>query len=154
MEFYIAHHICNLHIEYAQGLVTKISFCENLPEDIDNQEIPQEMEWATKELLEYLNGSRRQFTFPYDLQVTPFERRVYESMRNIPYGAVKTYLEVANEAQSPKGFRAVGQAAHKNPLPLLIPCHRVIGSNQGLTGFAGGLSVKEKLLKLEGYLIT
>ncbi len=118
------------------------------------QALTEAMRWPYAELTEYLDGKRKIFTFPYQLTVTPFERRVYQGLLQIPYGQVSTYKDIAIGAGSPKGFRAVGQAAHKNPLPLLIPCHRVIGSNHKLTGFAGGLGVKEGLLKLEGYFLT
>ncbi len=154
MEFYIAHQVCNLRVEMQDSEVVRISFVKKLPKEAESQELTDQMQWPHRELLEYLDGKRKVFTFPYQLHVTPFERRVYQGLLNIAYGTVSTYKEIAIGAESPKGFRAVGQAAHKNPLPILIPCHRVIGTNQKLTGFAGGLGVKEKLLKLEGYFLT
>ncbi len=154
MEFYIAHQVCNLRVEMQDSEVVRITFVEELPSQAESQELSSPMLWPYTELLEYLDGKRKTFTFPYQLHVTPFERRVYQGLLNIPYGTVSSYKDIAIGASSPKGFRAVGQAAHKNPLPILIPCHRVIGTNHTLTGFAGGLGVKERLLQLEGYFLT
>lgn len=80
---------------------------------------------------------------------TPFQQQVWQALRTIPRGEVRTYGEIARQIGRPKAFRAVGQACNRNPIPLLIPCHRVVGAS-GLTGFAGGLELKQKLLGLEG----
>lgn len=102
------------------------------------------------ELESYFRGDLKEFTCPLDLRGTEFQKRCWEALRRIPYGKVCSYGDIAKEIGSPKGFRAVGQANHNNPVPIIVPCHRVIGSNGTLTGYGGGLSVKEKLLKLEG----
>jgi methylated-DNA-[protein]-cysteine S-methyltransferase len=104
------------------------------------------------ELQEYFQGHRKEFTCSLDLRGTPFQKRCWEALRRIPYGKVCSYADIAREVGSPRGFRAVGQANHNNPVPIIIPCHRVVGSNGTLTGYGGGLSVKEKLLQLEGIL--
>lgn len=102
------------------------------------------------QLESYFRGELTEFTCPLDLRGTAFQKRCWEALRRIPYGKVCSYADIAREVGSPKGFRAVGQANHNNLVPIVVPCHRVIGSNGTLTGYGGGLSVKEKLLELEG----
>ena len=105
---------------------------------------------ARREILEYLRGRRRAFTVPLDLAtVPPFSRRILLAARRIPYGATVTYGHLARHALSPRAARAVGQAMARNPVPLLVPCHRVVASG-GLGGFSGGLVLKRRLLALEG----
>lgn len=101
------------------------------------------------QILEYLNGSRKTFNIPIKLTGTDFQKRVYEETLKIPYGSTKTYGEIANSIGNPKSMRAVGMALSKNPIWIVIPCHRVIGKNKKLTGFAGGIDKKLSLLKLE-----
>ncbi len=105
---------------------------------------------ARQELQEYLTGSRRHFTVPLDLQGSAFFRRVWDALRAIPYGQTLTYAAVAVQVQRPRAVRAVGVACARNPVPLIIPCHRVVGSNGALRGFGGGVAMKAALLKLEG----
>ncbi len=107
-----------------------------------------------EELLEYLAGSRRDFDLPLAPQGTPFQQRVWAALREIPYGQTRSYRELALAAGSPRGYRAVGMANHRNPIPILIPCHRVVGADGSLTGYAGGLELKRKLLELEGVLTS
>lgn len=89
------------------------------------------------------------FSYPFHMQGTPFQQKVYTTTQKIPVGKATTYKAVAN-AINTRAYRAVGQALHANPVPLLIPCHRVIGSDRGLTGFGGGLDLKKKILDAEG----
>ena len=105
-----------------------------------------------EELLEYLAGARRDFDLPLAPQGTPFQQRVWAALREIPYGQTRSYRELALATGSPRGYRAVGMANHRNPIPILIPCHRVVGADGSLTGYAGGLELKRKLLELEGAL--
>ena len=105
-----------------------------------------------EELLEYLAGARRDFDLALAPQGTPFQQRVWAALREIPYGQTRSYRELAQAAGSPRGYRAVGMANHRNPIPILIPCHRVVGADGSLTGYAGGLELKRKLLELEGVL--
>jgi methylated-DNA-[protein]-cysteine S-methyltransferase len=108
---------------------------------------------AKKELTEYFSGRRAYFDFPLDLsRATPFQKKVYWVMRTIPFGEVRTYRWLAQRLANPKALRAVGGANAKNRWPIVIPCHRVIGSDGHLTGFSapGGLALKANLLKLEG----
>lgn len=103
-----------------------------------------------RQLLEYLQKERQTFDLPLAPQGTPFQCAVWEELRCIPYGATCTYGEIAARLGRPKAVRAVGQANHRNPLPIFIPCHRVIGKSGALTGYAGGLALKQALLELEG----
>ncbi|MGH9564554.1 MAG: methylated-DNA--[protein]-cysteine S-methyltransferase [Candidatus Angelobacter sp.] len=102
-----------------------------------------------QQLCAYFAGELREFTCPLDLTGTPFQNRCWEALRLIPYGSTRTYAEVAKDIGHPKAYRAVGQANHDNPVPIVVPCHRVIGASGSLTGFGGGLDLKEKLLSLE-----
>jgi O-6-methylguanine DNA methyltransferase len=97
----------------------------------------------------YLNGEKVVFKVSLDLQGTSFQIQVWEVLKTIPYGETKSYGEIAQAVKSPRAYRAVGQANHNNPVPIVIPCHRVIGSKGDLVGFGGGLPIKEKLLDLE-----
>ena len=103
-----------------------------------------------EQLLAYLRGERNTFELPLAPRGTPFQRAVWEELRRIPYGTTCTYGELAVRIGNPRAVRAVGQANHRNPLPIFIPCHRVIGANGALTGYAGGLDLKRSLLELEG----
>lgn len=105
---------------------------------------------ARAELLEYCAGGRRAFDLPLAPQGTEFQRQVWRALQSIPYGQTRTYGQIAAALGRPKAVRAVGQANNRNPIPILIPCHRVLGKNRTLTGYGGGLDMKEKLLNLEG----
>lgn len=104
---------------------------------------------AATQILEYLAGNRREFDFPMMLTGTPFQQSVWSVLSRIPYGEVRTYGQIAQAIGRPGAARAVGQACNRNPLWIVIPCHRVIGKNSALTGYAGGISLKQALLKLE-----
>ncbi len=104
---------------------------------------------AQTQIQEYLAGSRLEFTLPVRTQGTDFQKRVWEALKKIPYGETRTYKQIAEEAGSPKGARAVGMACNKNPILLVVPCHRVIGSDGKLVGFGCGLPMKKALLALE-----
>ena len=124
---------------------------------ISTSEIPQTAEEialldrAERELAEYFNGIRKTFTLPLDLSGgTPFMQAVWRYLADIPYGTLVTYKTIAEAIDHPKAYRAVGLANHTNPLPIICACHRVIGSDGTLTGYAYGLPMKRKLLKLEG----
>jgi O-6-methylguanine DNA methyltransferase len=106
------------------------------------------------ELQEYFAGARRQFTFPLDLRGTPFQLKCWRALLDIPYGQTRTYADIARAVGSPHGYRAVGLANNRNPIAIVVPCHRVIASDGTLCGYGGGLEVKRKLLELEGALTT
>ncbi len=108
-----------------------------------------------KQLAEYFDGKRTEFSLPLDLRTgTEFQRTCWEILCKIPYGELRTYQEVAVAAGRPTAFRAVGQANHANPIPIIIPCHRVINTDGQLGGYGGGLDLKEQLLALEEALPT
>jgi O-6-methylguanine DNA methyltransferase len=104
---------------------------------------------ALDQIVEYLNGARREFDLPLDLRGTEFQRRVWATVAGIPYGETRTYADIARAIGKPKAVRAVGAANGANPLPLVVPCHRVLGSDGSLTGYGGGLDVKRQLLEME-----
>ena len=108
---------------------------------------------AEAQLREYFAGTWRTFDLPLAPRGTAFQQRVWAALRAIPYGETRTYGELAAAIGSPSASRAVGMANHRNPIPIIIPCHRVIGANGTLTGYAGGLEIKRKLLALEGITI-
>ena len=104
---------------------------------------------AAKQLEEYLSGARKQFDLPLNPIGTEFQKSVWHMLQKIPYGEHWSYKQVAIALGKPTAARAVGMANNKNPIAIIIPCHRVIGSNGDLVGYAGGLAIKEQLLKLE-----
>ncbi len=104
---------------------------------------------ATSQLGEYFSGERQAFDLPLDVHGTAFQRAVWSQVACIPYGATASYGDIAQLVGKPKGSRAVGAAVGANPLPIVIPCHRVIGSSGDLVGFGAGLDMKERLLRLE-----
>ena len=106
-------------------------------------------EIVTLQLQEYFCGSRKEFDLPLAPGGSPFQQLVWQELRRIPYGQTRSYTQIASMLGNPKAARAVGQAANRNPLWIVIPCHRVVGKNQSLTGYAGGLSLKQSLLELE-----
>jgi methylated-DNA-[protein]-cysteine S-methyltransferase len=129
-----------------EGLADKVS-----PQILD---YPARLAEARRELDEYFAGRRNRFTLPLDWAlIDGFRRRVLTATYEIPYGAVSTYQEVARRVGQPKGARATGQALGGNPIPLIIPCHRILQSGGGLGGYAGGTDRKEYLLRLEGAVL-
>ena len=108
---------------------------------------------AIRQLQEYLSEKRKAFTIPLHQIGTPFQRQVWEELLRIPYGETRSYGEIATKVKNLKGQRAVGMANHRNPIGVMVPCHRVIGKNGNLTGYAGGLDIKQRLLELEGAIL-
>ncbi len=106
---------------------------------------------AFRQLQEYAGGKRKDFGLPLDPQGTAFLRKVWEELLRIPYGKTASYKEIAERVGSPKAFRAVGQANHRNPIAIFIPCHRVIAADGSLGGYGGGLKMKQRLLDLENH---
>jgi methylated-DNA-[protein]-cysteine S-methyltransferase len=104
---------------------------------------------AASQINEYLTGSRKEFELPLSYDGTPFRKSVLEAVRDIPYGETRSYSEIADAIGSPKAFRSVGTACAENPLPIIIPCHRVLPSSGGIGSYAGGSSLKKRLLDHE-----
>jgi len=105
-----------------------------------------------RELEEYFAGQRRQFSFPLDLRGTDFQIACWRALLEIPYGETRSYADIARAVGKPNAFRAVGMANNRNPIAIVVPCHRVIASDGTLCGYGGGLDLKRKLLELEGAL--
>jgi len=115
---------------------------------------PKPVDEARRELDEYFEGNRRRFDLRLDLALlADFNRRVLDELARVPYGEVVTYGELAARSERPRAARAVGTVMNRNPLPIVLPCHRVIGANGKLVGYGGGLERKEQLLRLEGAIL-
>ena len=109
---------------------------------------------AHRQLDEYFEGSRSSFALDVDLRgAAPFARQVLDELARVPYGHTTTYGALAGRVGAPRAARAVGTVMNRNPIPIVLPCHRVIGANGSLTGYGGGLDVKERLLRLEGAML-
>lgn len=138
----------NITVVCGDDGITAISFGGNTGEHQVSGPHPLAAK-AFEELEEYFQGKRREFDLPLNPAGTEFQKKVWEALRTIPYGETRSYGEIAVQVGNPKAFRAVGMANHKNPIAIMVPCHRVIGKNGSLTGYAGGLDFKKKLLELE-----
>lgn len=133
----------------------KASFFNWIGENFSQEEIVDDRgrnSSVIRQLNEYFIGKRTKFELDIDLTGTSFQQKIWTEVAKTPYGAVITYKQIAKRIHS-KGFRAVGLAVSRNPLPIVIPCHRVIGSDSKLVGYAGGIKLKEYLLRLEGILL-
>jgi methylated-DNA-[protein]-cysteine S-methyltransferase len=122
------------------------------PLDVPVQPDDELLRLAASQLAEYFGGRRTQFDLPLDLQGTPFQQQVWQALLRIPQGRTRTYSEIASDMGAALAVRAVGAAVGRNPVSLIVPCHRVIGRDGSLTGYAGGLDRKKALLQLEGAL--
>ncbi len=146
--------IGKIRIEENGAAITYVNFGSNDPEEAQGTETALLAE-ASKQLNEYLAGKRKDFDLPLAPEGTEFQQAVWNALRKIPYGETRSYGEVARNIERPKASRAVGMANNRNPIAILIPCHRVIGANGKLVGYAGGLDLKERLLRLEkDYVLT
>ena len=123
----------------------------NFVETVDSQVLESELtERCKSQLNEYFNRKRKDFDLPLDQSGTDFQKQIWQGLITIPFGKSASYKDIANLANNPKAVRAVGAANGKNPISIIVPCHRVIGSNGKLTGYAGGLDRKKWLLSHEG----
>jgi len=133
--------------------LVKIEFGKNR-DDCDTGKNDPVLALAARQLQEYFDNRRDHFDLPLAPTGTPFQRSVWAALAAIPRGEVRSYRDIAIAIGKPTAVRAVGAANGRNPLPIVVPCHRVIGSDGSLTGFAGGLEMKRRLLELEGYRDT
>ncbi len=117
--------------------------------EADWEEKAEPLSEAVRQLTDYFEGNRKQFDLKLFPAVTPFQGRVLQALQEVPYGETVTYGELARRIEQPKASRAVGMANARNPIPIVIPCHRVIGKGGKLTGYGGGLGIKQTLLDLE-----
>jgi methylated-DNA-[protein]-cysteine S-methyltransferase len=127
--------------------ITQVIFCGSQMVDVKASRVT---DCCKQQLKEYFTGQREAFDVPLDPQGTDFQKLVWQSLLNIPFGQTNTYLDIAKVVERPKGAQAVGGANGRNPISIIVPCHRVVGSNGSLTGYAGGLERKLWLLEHEG----
>ena len=133
------------------GFLTGVSFCTAKADAADKSPLLAE---AEHQLAEYFGGLRQNFDLPLNPKGTAFQQKVWQALLQIPYGQTASYKEIACKIGNEKAYRAVGLANHNNPIGIIIPCHRVVGTNGNLTGYAGGLEKKQKLLELEQRVIS
>ncbi|MCK9349334.1 MAG: methylated-DNA--[protein]-cysteine S-methyltransferase [Sphaerochaeta sp.] len=138
--------IGTLYLTSNQDALLGVSFISEIREE---QESSPVLDMAMQQLDAYFNGKLQQFTVPFELQGTAFQKTVWEALCTIPYATVVSYQDIAIAIGNPKAVRAVGMANNKNPISIIIPCHRVIGKQGSLTGYAGGLDKKQWLLSHE-----
>ncbi len=136
-----------IRIEHKNNIVTFLKKVED-----DNFNEVQKTDFTDdvfKQVLEYFDGKRKVFDFKYEMQGTDFQKKVWSALLEIPYGETRTYKDIAKAIGNEKASRAVGNANNKNPVTIVVPCHRVIGTSGKLVGYAGGLKMKEYLLEME-----
>ena len=121
---------------------------EEVPKDLELRETPL-IKATMGQLQEYFEGKRKDFNIPMKAKGTEFQKSVWDQLLKVPYGETCSYGEIAKRIGNPKASRAIGMANNRNPISIIIPCHRVIGSSGKLVGYGGGLDIKERLLKLE-----
>ena len=157
MTFYTYHDspVGQLLLAGMPGTLMIINFPQN------NQAVAPQEEWkrddavfkkTTRQLDEYFSGTRTEFTIPLELEGSDFQKKVWAVLQAIPFGTTISYGDVAQRIGQPSASRAVGSANNANPIPIIIPCHRVIGADKSMTGFGGGIDIKIKLLELENRL--
>lgn len=137
-------------IKSEQENIVELSFCDTDIEKLQSQTNDDVTKKCVQQLKEYFNKQRTVFDLPLNPKGTDFQKKVWKELLNIPYGRTISYMELAKSLGNPKKVRAVANANAKNKIPVIIPCHRVIGADGSLTGFGGGLWRKQYLLELEG----
>ena len=160
--FYYSFSLCRLGIAEEDGAICRVFFADSCEADdsckedenceaggFEKGETPL-IKKAAAQLAEYFNGKRKSFNLPLAPPGTVFQTAVWKALQHIPYGETRSYGEIAAMTGNSKASRAVGMANNRNPIVIIIPCHRVIGRNGSLTGFGGGLELKRQLLDLEG----
>jgi len=147
--FYYNFKLCKLGIAEEDGAIFRVFFnMGKTPDGFEKAETPL-IKKAAAQLDEYFSGKRKVFDLPLNLHGTNFQIDVWKALQTIPFGETRSYGEIAAIIGKPKASRAVGMANNRNPIVIIVPCHRVIGHNGNLTGFGGGLELKRKLLELE-----
>ena len=143
-------------IAETDGSITHLFFesnaDKNAPSDFERRETPL-IKKAAKQLKEYYAGKRREFDLPLEFAGTDFQKLVWAALLTIPYGETRSYGQIAAQIGKPKAARAVGMANNRNPISIIIPCHRVIGHDGKLVGYGGGLPLKQHLLELERLVV-
>ena len=137
--------IGRLYLESEDGFLTRVSFTE-LEEGAAPDAV---LNTAADQIREYFSGARKTFDLPLRPAGTPFQQSVWRALQAVPYGKTASYRDIARAIGNENACRAVGSANHVNPIPIVIPCHRVVGARGALTGYAGGSEIKKQLLELE-----
>jgi methylated-DNA-[protein]-cysteine S-methyltransferase len=150
--------IGDLHVAMTDRGLCRISFWgddweEQIARQFGVRVLRAPLDPVRRELDEYFEGRRRDFDLPLDVRVAPFNEAVLKELALVPYGRTETYGGLAKKVGRPNAARAVGTVMNRNPIPIVLPCHRIVGANGSLTGYAGGLDVKRRLLQLEGALL-
>lgn len=138
-----------LYLRAGDGHLTHLCFRPVPGTESDTEADRAVLDETERQLREYFDGKRTEFDLPLSMKGTDFQCTVWDALKTIPYGQTRTYGEIAAQVGRPKASRAVGSANHVNPIAIIVPCHRVIGANASLTGYAGGLDMKRFLLELE-----
>jgi len=147
--YYYNYKLCKLGIVEKDGAICGVFFkTDKTPDGFEKTETPL-IKKAAAQLDEYFNGKRKVFDLPLKLYGTDFQIDVWKALQNIPFGETRSYGEIARVIGKPKASRAVGMANNRNPIVIIVPCHRVIGHDGSLTGFGGGIELKRRLLELE-----
>lgn len=149
MKFFYSYqtNLCQIWICEEDRQITRLSFRK--PETDYEEKETKLIKEAIRQVDEYLEGNRTFFNLPLNPKGTVYQKTVWEALRKVHYGETRTYKQIAEAIGNPKSCRAVGLANNRNPIAIIIPCHRIIGSNGKLVGYAGGLDIKKKLLALE-----
>jgi methylated-DNA-[protein]-cysteine S-methyltransferase len=149
--FFYKYPVCLLGIAEEAGAITRVFFAKEktLP-GFALTETPL-IKKAAVQLDEYFKGKRKLFDLPLSLKGTDFQRSVWEALQKVPYGETCCYVDIAERIGRPKACRAVGMANNRNPIVIIVPCHRIIGKDSSLTGYGGGLDIKKHLLDLEKF---
>lgn len=148
--FYYNTKIGKIGIEENGEAITKVFIInKDVHQEVLDQNETDLLKESIKQLEEYFDGKRKTFDLPIAPQGTEFQKKVWNALKEIPFGETRSYGEIAKVIGNEKAARAVGMANNKNPIMIIIPCHRVIGANGKLVGYAGGIDVKERLLNLE-----
>lgn len=141
--------VCQIWICEEASHITRVSF--RSPGDGYKEQETRLIREASRQIDEYLDRQRTSFNLPLNPEGTIFQKSVWEALLKVRYGETRTYKQIAEDIGNPKSCRAVGLANNRNPIAIIIPCHRIIGSSGKLVGYAGGLDIKEKLLSLEHF---
>ena len=151
MRYYIKYisPVADLYLVEERGQLVEISFYQPEHREEMKEKRTELLEEVERQLQEYFAGRLQHFDLPLHPQGTEFQKKVWKALMSIPYGETRSYGEIAKQIGNEKAVRAVGGANHVNPISIVIPCHRVIGKNGSLTGYGGGLEIKETLLTLE-----
>lgn len=154
----VASPVGDLHVAATERGLCRISYFGDAWEDglarqFGARVLRTTLDDVRRELDEYFEGRRREFDLPIDLRVAPFPAAVLREVAAVPYGRTDTYGSLARKVGRPKAARAVGTVMNRNPIPIVLPCHRIVGASGALTGYAGGLERKRILLQLEGAML-